>query len=104
MRAPTSASLMVPSITAVNITTAAMRALQSSAMRAIRMVVLVLLAAGLAPAAAEFRFRPQELVTQFGVGYAVSVADINGDRKPDVVAISGTQVVWFENPTWQKHV
>jgi aldos-2-ulose dehydratase/isomerase family protein/VCBS repeat protein len=49
-------------------------------------------------------FRAQELVTDFGVGYAVQVADMNGDARPDVLAISGTQLVWFENPTWQKHV
>jgi len=49
-------------------------------------------------------FRGQELVTNFGVGYAVQIADMNGDKRPDIVAISGTQLVWFENPTWQKHV
>jgi hypothetical protein len=50
------------------------------------------------------KFRGQELVTDFGVGYAVQIADVNGDKRPDIVAISGTQLVWFENPTWQKHV
>ena len=24
--------------------------------------------------------------------------------KPDIVAINPTQVVWFENPTWTRHV
>lgn len=50
------------------------------------------------------RFERQEIRRDFGVGYAVTVADINGDRRPDVVAISGTQLVWYENPSWREHV
>ena len=34
----------------------------------------------------------------------MTVADVNGDKKPDILAISGTQLVWFENPSWQAHV
>lgn len=49
-------------------------------------------------------FRAQELSADFGIGYAVLVADINRDSRPDVVAINPTQVVWFENPSWQPHV
>ena len=49
-------------------------------------------------------FRGQEIAADFGVGYAVQIADVNGDSRPDIVAISGTQLVWFENPTWKKHV
>ena len=53
---------------------------------------------------ATLTFRGQEIASSFGVGYAVQIADVNGDKRPDIVAISGTQLVWFENPTWQKHV
>ena len=56
-----------------------------------------------APAAA-FTFETQQIRDTFGVGYAVNVADVNGDRKPDILAISGTQLVWFENPSWTMHV
>jgi hypothetical protein len=31
-------------------------------------------------------------------------ADMNQDHKPDIVAINPTQAVWYENPTWEKHV
>jgi hypothetical protein len=50
-----------------------------------------------AAASAGTNFRAQEIQRDFGVVYAVLVADINGDGKPDVVAINPTQVVWFEN-------
>ena len=58
-----------------------------------------------APAAQrEVRFETQQIRDEFGVGYAVTVADVNGDTKPDILAINGTQLVWFENPSWQAHV
>ena len=31
------------------------------------------------------------------------MADVNGDGKPDVVAVANDAVVWYENPTWAKH-
>jgi hypothetical protein len=49
-------------------------------------------------------FRPQEIGTGLSVVYALTTADVNGDRKPDVVAITSTQLVWFENPSWTKHI
>jgi hypothetical protein len=55
-------------------------------------------------AAAPLTFRPQEIGTGLSVVYALTTADVNGDRKPDVVAITSTQLIWFENPTWTKHV
>jgi hypothetical protein len=51
-----------------------------------------------------FKFETQQIRDNFGVGYAVTVADVNGDRRPDVLAINGTQLVWFENPSWTMHV
>src|SRR5262245_18389896 len=50
------------------------------------------------------RFRMQEIQKDWGVVYAVSLADINGDGKVDIVAINKTQVAWFENPTWRRHI
>jgi FG-GAP-like repeat len=49
-------------------------------------------------------FQAQEIARDFGVGYAVATGDVNGDRRLDAIAISGTQLVWFENPTWTAHV
>lgn len=36
--------------------------------------------------------------------YAVTLADVNGDKQPDVVAVTEDAVYWYENPSWQKHV
>src|SRR5437762_7570814 len=49
------------------------------------------------------RFRPQEIATDLTIGYAVAVADINGDGKPDIVVVDKHRVVWYENPTWKVH-
>jgi hypothetical protein len=57
-----------------------------------------------AAAHAGMNFRAQEIQRDFGVVYAVLTADVNQDGKPDIVAINPTQVVWFENPSWKKHV
>jgi hypothetical protein len=39
-------------------------------------------------------------------GYMVVVTDLNHDGKPDVLAIASQlkDVLWFENPTWARHV
>ncbi len=54
--------------------------------------------------AAEFpQFKMQEIATDLTVGYAVIAADINGDKKPDLVVVDSKRVVWYENPTWKMH-
>lgn len=38
------------------------------------------------------------------VCYAVTVADVDGNGKPDIVAVTENRVLWYENPGWKKHV
>jgi hypothetical protein len=57
---------------------------------------------GDAPNAAFPRFRMQEIETGLKVGYAVLLVDVNHDRKPDIVVVDTTRVVWYENPTWKR--
>jgi FG-GAP-like repeat len=54
--------------------------------------------------AAALTFRAEQIAADFGIGYAVTTGDINGDGRTDVVAINATDLVWFEAPSWQKHV
>lgn len=56
------------------------------------------------PLCGQIRFRAQEIQKDFGVVYAVLTADVNNDGKPDIVAINPTELVWYQNPTWDKHV
>ncbi len=39
-------------------------------------------------------------------GYQVIPCDVNGDGRPDLIALASgmTDLVWFENPTWERHV
>jgi hypothetical protein len=39
-------------------------------------------------------------------GYQVVVADLNHDGKPDIIALASgmSELVWYENPGWQRHV
>jgi Aldos-2-ulose dehydratase, beta-propeller domain/FG-GAP-like repeat len=66
--------------------------------------ILFLLAFAAASFAAEPvfpKFKAQEIATDLTVGYAVVVADINEDGKPDIVVVDSERVVWYENPTWK---
>jgi hypothetical protein len=65
-------------------------------------IVAVLLASS--AGAADFpTFQAQEIDAHVGnVCYAVATADVNGDGKLDIVAVTENAVVWFANPKWEK--
>jgi hypothetical protein len=52
------------------------------------------------------RFVEHTVGTGLTGGYQVVVADVNGDGKPDLIALASglTELVWYENPGWQRHV
>lgn len=60
--------------------------------------------------AADFpRFKTQEIDTGLKIGYAVITADVDGDKKPDIVVVDQHKVVWYRNPgaqgaEWKKFV
>jgi hypothetical protein len=41
---------------------------------------------------------------EFPGAYQVEVADVDGDGKPDIVALGGGTCAWYQNPTWTKRV
>jgi hypothetical protein len=49
-------------------------------------------------------FRTQEIDKDLKVGYAVLLVDINGDGKKDIVVADTQRIVWYENPTWKRHI
>lgn len=70
-------------------------------------LVLCALLLGVGPAMAEEpkfpSFKMQEIATDLKIGYAVLVADINNDKKPDIVVVDKHRVLWYENPSWKVH-
>ena len=49
-------------------------------------------------------FRAEEIDAKIQIGYGLAVADVNGDKKPDIVLADKMEIVWYENPGWRKHL
>jgi hypothetical protein len=51
-------------------------------------------------------FREHTVATGLKGGYQVVACDVNHDGKVDLIALSSgmTDLVWYENPTWEPHV
>ncbi|MBI4875111.1 MAG: VCBS repeat-containing protein [Acidobacteria bacterium] len=52
------------------------------------------------------KFRESVIGVNLKGGYQVIAADLNGDGKPDLIALASgmPELVWYENPGWQRHV
>ncbi len=51
----------------------------------------------------EFQWRAVKIDT-IEIGYGLKMADVNGDKKTDIVLADKNTIQWYENPTWSKHV
>src|SRR5713226_2047756 len=60
----------------------------------------VLLAGELTPP----RFRAVEIDSHIEIGYGITVADVDGDHKPDILLVDKKQIDWYKNTTWEKFV
>src|SRR5690242_20271179 len=49
-------------------------------------------------------FRGVTIDDKVEIGYGVTVADVDGDGKPDILLADKKQFVWYRNPDWQKFV
>jgi hypothetical protein len=61
-------------------------------------------AAALAAAPPVPLFHAVDVDTKVEIGYGVTVADVNGDGKPDILLADKNLIVWYQNPGWEKHV
>jgi hypothetical protein len=67
------------------------------------MHAFILLAAAVVAGTPQFQ---RHEIADFRDGYQATIADVNGDGRPDVLVLSISQniVVWYENPTWKRHI
>ncbi len=71
-----------------------------------RLLACLFLAAALPVAAQMLHPKAQVLANDLTGGYQVIACDVNADGKPDLIALASglTDLLWFEDPTWQRHV
>lgn len=62
---------------------------------------LVAVMSSVAASAGELALRSQEFATDFTVGYAVHLVDVDGDKLQDIVVVDSQRVVWYKNPEWK---
>lgn len=49
-------------------------------------------------------FKHQTIDDKIQIGYGLAISDVQGDGKPDVLLVDKNHIVWYQNPTWQKHI
>jgi len=49
-------------------------------------------------------FRGVTVDDKVGIGYGVAAADVDGDRKPDLLLVDKDVVAWYSNPGWKKSI
>ncbi|MGA2590325.1 MAG: VCBS repeat-containing protein [Bryobacteraceae bacterium] len=71
-----------------------------------RLLSCLFLCGTLSAASAPVRFAEHTVATGLTGGYQVVAIDLNHDGKPDLLALASgmTELVWFENPHWERHV
>ncbi|HVR74613.1 MAG TPA: FG-GAP and VCBS repeat-containing protein [Planctomycetota bacterium] len=69
-------------------------------------ITLAALVAALLPAAdpKPLPLRAVTIDSKVGIGYGVAVADMDGDKKPDIILVDKAEVIWYRNPSWEKIV
>ena len=60
--------------------------------------------AALSQAADLPKFRHVTIDDKVRIGYGVAIADMNADKKPDIVLCDARNIAWYQNPSWKKHI
>lgn len=50
------------------------------------------------------KFRHVTIDANVKIGYGTAIADMNGDKKPDIILCDARNIAWYENPSWKKHI
>src|SRR5829696_7931090 len=50
------------------------------------------------------RVRAQTIDPAIQIGYGLAIADVDGDRKDDILLADAKQIVWYRAPNWEKFV
>ncbi|MCC7376410.1 MAG: VCBS repeat-containing protein [Verrucomicrobiales bacterium] len=50
------------------------------------------------------KFRATTIDAEVSIGYGLAIADIDGDRRQDLVIADKQIIAWYRNPDWTKHV
>ena len=54
--------------------------------------------------AAEPRFEAQTIDPQIAIGYGLAIGDVDGDGDKDILLADKRDFLWYENPSWKKHL
>ncbi len=50
------------------------------------------------------KFRAVDVDTKVEIGYGIAIADVDGDKKPDILLADKNTIQWYQNPSWEKHI
>jgi hypothetical protein len=50
------------------------------------------------------KFRHITIDAQVKIGYGIAIADMNSDKKLDIILCDARNIAWYENPSWKKHI
>ena len=49
-------------------------------------------------------FKATTVDDKISIGYGLAIGDVNGDKKPDILLADAKEIVWYQNPGWEKSV
>jgi hypothetical protein len=72
--------------------------------RAFVFLALTTVQVAFAADAPTLRVRAQTIDAAIQIGYGLAIADVDGDKKDDVLLADAKQIVWYRAPNWEKFV